>query len=1271
MSNNRCGGSVMPFTGSVCAGLIAILSGGLASADFLSVPAEYLTIQEAIEAAQDGDEVVVSPGTYPEQIDFLGKKILVRGVGSPTIQHPSVVVSFVSGETLESRLDGFTIQGGGQATNGGGIKVIESSATISNCTVLGGSSVRGGGIGVLFGGADIVNSIVLGQSAVGGALAVYESNVTVSNCQVSGFAGANGGGISIERGSTFTANNMTVGVDFAGTLLSPDLVTPCNAALFGGGSPKGGGIFAADSTLNLDTVTISLCVAGNLLFVEEGQGGGLYAENCTFKSFNNCNLNGNTAEGINRAAGAGAYIIGPVTVTNANFIGNSLESGGDLNLDGIVETDGTVQGGGIYTEAGECTLIGSTFHTNSVLTGVEAEDEFGLGCRVPNGIAEGGCVKVDGNLVVDKCTFHDPPPPISLWLNGGNITSSLIARGGAIHAGTGDVLIANTAINNTSALGATELPAPPDDKECGDFAWDGDASGGGIWTQGRVTIDSSILGIAQSPAVGSVVVAFPDSSGGWIFAGGGAEIRNSTGDETLNTVILVGTTESTDEDVRTNDPPINPLGGGAIYVGGENDVMVSDAVISGNVSFHDGGAIHCGTIMVTDSEITGNNATGNGGGIYAVGEGDLQGTGATITDSIISGNGSGGNFIVIDEKGLEGGGGGLISDGPVVLTNVEMISNSANRGGGAFSLASVDIIGGAFTANSAAVNDPFAPFPNARGGAAASVGPMTVTDVELVNANSADAAVGAGSGGAFDSLSSLSTNNVYFYKNTVGGAQSLGGAVFGLEVTLVDSEFNLCQSRSPASGGGAVASFGNMSATNCVFKRCQSESTDPEAAAFGGAILTAQAKSMLVQDCMFENCLSTGLGGAVHAGATGKVEIFGSQFHSNDADIDGGAVSASLVQQFGMAFSTFTENTAVERGGALFIEAEDGTVFNILSSEFALNSSEMMGGAIYLDSKTSQLMVMRDCGLGGNSTMGQGGAVFVDGAVTLSCTNDVFCGNDPDDIAGEFQDQGGNTFGEGQDCNGNGVCDVIDIAIESSADCNQNLVPDECDIANDTSNDSDGDGIPDECDEISDCNGNGIDDEIEIKNGTAADCNGNGRPDSCDLDDESSTDANGDGIPDECQGDCDNDEIPDADEIASGKEQDCNGNSIPDSCDIADGTSTDKNGDGVPDECIVDCNGNGVLDDIDIASGVSQDCNFNGVPDECDTLQGVSPDQNNNGIPDECECLGDLTGDGIVNGLDLSILLGGWGSDFPDISGDGVVGGLDLTILLGDWGICN
>lgn len=49
---------------------------------------------------------------------------------------------------------------------------------------------------------------------------------------------------------------------------------------------------------------------------------------------------------------------------------------------------------------------------------------------------------------------------------------------------------------------------------------------------------------------------------------------------------------------------------------------------------------------------------------------------------------------------------------------------------------------------------------------------------------------------------------------------------------------------------------------------------------------------------------------------------------------------------------------------------------------------------------------------------------------------------------------------------------------------------------------------------------------------------------------------------------------------------------------------------------------------------------------------------------------GDLNGDGIVDGADLGIMLGAWGTGDPlaDLDGNGAVDGADLGLLLGAWG---
>jgi len=57
-----------------------VLCGGQLFAQTLHVPVQYISIQSAIDEANDGDTVVVHPGTYYENISFLGKAITVLSV---------------------------------------------------------------------------------------------------------------------------------------------------------------------------------------------------------------------------------------------------------------------------------------------------------------------------------------------------------------------------------------------------------------------------------------------------------------------------------------------------------------------------------------------------------------------------------------------------------------------------------------------------------------------------------------------------------------------------------------------------------------------------------------------------------------------------------------------------------------------------------------------------------------------------------------------------------------------------------------------------------------------------------------------------------------------------------------------------------------------------------------------------------------------------------------------------------------------------------------
>lgn len=54
----------------------------------------------------------------------------------------------------------------------------------------------------------------------------------------------------------------------------------------------------------------------------------------------------------------------------------------------------------------------------------------------------------------------------------------------------------------------------------------------------------------------------------------------------------------------------------------------------------------------------------------------------------------------------------------------------------------------------------------------------------------------------------------------------------------------------------------------------------------------------------------------------------------------------------------------------------------------------------------------------------------------------------------------------------------------------------------------------------------------------------------------------------------------------------------------------------------------------------------------------------------EANCPGDANGDGAVDGSDLAVVLGAWGTGGGDLNEDGQTDGSDLAIVLGAWGPC-
>jgi len=166
------------------------------------------TVQAGIDSAVAGDTVLVSPGTYNEDLDFVGKNLVLRSQLGPEVtildgtgQDSSVVV-FRSGESRSAVLEGFTITNGegtfyageGDPKYGGGLFCKRGSPTVRGNKFLRNHAAWGGGAW-----AGIQNMIYQPWEL---PEPLFEGNVFEENLAERG-----GGGLLIDASRAFVVGN--------------------------------------------------------------------------------------------------------------------------------------------------------------------------------------------------------------------------------------------------------------------------------------------------------------------------------------------------------------------------------------------------------------------------------------------------------------------------------------------------------------------------------------------------------------------------------------------------------------------------------------------------------------------------------------------------------------------------------------------------------------------------------------------------------------------------------------------------------------------------------------------------------------------------------------------------------------------------------------------------------------------------------------------------------------------------------------------------------
>ena len=342
-------------------------------------PADFNSIQAAINDANDGDTVEIKPGTYTGpgnyNIRFNGKAITVRGTNPDDFDVVAATVIdcnqqgqgviFDHAEDSNSVLSGLKITNGygywGMVA-GGAIGCDEASPTITNC-ILTRNTGDGGAIGATRGWLTVRNCIITHNTSNwygGGIFGTGQYGLTVENCIISqNVAPGRGGGIRTTSGNVpFVVKNCIITGNKAGT--------------WGGGLSSRGGYIMVSGSIITDNV------AGEL-------GGGIHGRMYARPAISNSIIRGNSAPAgpqiaVNEGEG---WLLGPptVSISYSNISGGQADvyNDGTFTIDwgpGVIDTDpcfadpgywGHISDPNIHVEPNDpnATWVGADYHLKS------------------------------------------------------------------------------------------------------------------------------------------------------------------------------------------------------------------------------------------------------------------------------------------------------------------------------------------------------------------------------------------------------------------------------------------------------------------------------------------------------------------------------------------------------------------------------------------------------------------------------------------------------------------------------------------------------------------------------------------------------------------------------------------------------------------------------------------------------------------------------------------------------------------------------------------
>ncbi|MFO7952200.1 MAG: right-handed parallel beta-helix repeat-containing protein [Bacillota bacterium] len=356
----------------------------------VTVPDKYSTIQEAIDAAEEGDEITVDVGIYKESIDFKGKDIILRSTDpdDPSIVDQTIidgdgggtVVSFHSGESEEAVLNGFTItRGSGIVVSGGSTPIIKNNVIENN------EAEYGAGLAIFDSSPKIIDNLISGNSGfLGGGIFVEESSPLLEGNEITRNHAERGSGVVVILNSAPELLNNTItdntADDLGAGIVVADNSTPSikkNLITDNHAERTGGGILVKESEPNIEENTI----AGN----RAAHGGGMFVVD----SMSTVLLiaNNEISDNLAAIAGGGLYMEGSSpTLEDNTFTDNKSERGGAL----VIYNSEPVLLGNLFesNEASEAEGGGALWVSNDSVLELNDPDDNTYDDNIPDDIYE-------------------------------------------------------------------------------------------------------------------------------------------------------------------------------------------------------------------------------------------------------------------------------------------------------------------------------------------------------------------------------------------------------------------------------------------------------------------------------------------------------------------------------------------------------------------------------------------------------------------------------------------------------------------------------------------------------------------------------------------------------------------------------------------------------------------------------------------------------------------------------------------------------------------